>query len=108
MPKINEELTKKFTEMADIIKNRGLVSQESFISVSEALTSADANIIMPKTIEVVMLDAAEPEYLASKFFRTVSLGEGRSMEFVNFGAIRAFEVGEGQELIGSSFVAQAA
>lgn len=86
--------------------NHGKVKKESKLSVKEALTTADANILIPKTIEIVMLDAAEPEYLASQFLRTINLNEGRSMEFINFGAIRAFEIGEGQELtLDSSLIA---
>ena len=92
MPEIN--LIEKYTAM---IQSNGKVSKENKVTVKEALTTADANILIPKTIEIVMLDAAEPEYLASQFLRKVNLGEGRSMEFINFGAIRAFEIGEGQE-----------
>lgn len=67
------------------------------ISVKEALTTADANILMPKVIQQVVTEAAEGQYLASQFFKRINLSEGRSMEFIHFGAIRAFEVGEGQE-----------
>lgn len=101
MPENN--LVEKYTAM---IQSNGKVSKENKVTVKEALTTADANILIPKTIEIVMLDAAEPEYLASQFLRKVNLGEGRSMEFINFGAIRAFEIGEGQELtLDSSLVA---
>ena len=65
------------------------------ISVKEALTTADANILMPKVIRQVVTEAAEGQYLASQFFKRINLSEGRSMEFIHFGAIRAFEVGEG-------------
>lgn len=67
------------------------------ITVSEALTSGDFNIYFPKTIEVIMLEAAEPLYLASQFFKKININEGKMMEFINFGAIRAFEIAEGQE-----------
>lgn len=67
------------------------------LSVKEALTTADANILIPRVISQVMVEAAEPEYLASQFFTPVNIEAGRSMEFINFGAIRAFDIGEGQE-----------
>jgi hypothetical protein len=67
------------------------------LSVKEALTTADANILIPRVISQVMLEAAEPVYLASQFFAPVNLESGRSMEFINFGAIRAFDIAEGQE-----------
>lgn len=103
---MNKELIEKYQSMVEAMKNTGRVSKENKVTVKEALTTADANILIPKTIEIVMLDAAEPEYLASNFLRKVNLNEGRSMEFINFGAIRAFEIGEGQELtLDSSLVA---
>jgi hypothetical protein len=71
--------------------------QNKELSVREALTTADANILIPRVISQVMLEAAEPTYLASKFFQEVNIEAGRSMEFINFGAIRAFDVAEGQE-----------
>lgn len=67
------------------------------MKVSEALTSQDASILMPKVIQQVVTEAAEAEYLASQFFKKIKMTEGRSMEFIHFGAIRAFEVAEGQE-----------
>ena len=67
------------------------------MKLSEALTTADANILMPKVIQQVVTEAAESQFLATKFFKRITLSEGRSMEFVHFGAIRASEVGEAQE-----------
>lgn len=67
------------------------------MKVSEALTTNDANILLPKAITTVVVEAAEGLYLASQFFKEVQLTQGRSMEFIHFGAIRAFEVGEGME-----------
>jgi hypothetical protein len=93
---MDKALLEKYQSMVEAMKT-GKVTKENRVSVKEALTTADANILIPKTIETVMLDAAEPEYLASQFLRTINLSEGRSMEFINFGAIRAFEIGEAQE-----------
>lgn len=67
------------------------------MKVHEALTSQDASILMPKVIQQVVTEAAEAQYLASQFFKKVKLNEGRSMEFVHFGALRASEIAEGQE-----------
>lgn len=75
------------------------------VTVKEALTTADANILMPKVIQQVVTEAAEGQYLASQFFKRINLTEGRSMEFIHFGAIRAFEIGEGQELTFTSSLA---
>jgi HK97 family phage major capsid protein len=61
------------------------------------LTTADANILLPKVISTVISEAAAPLTLVSNLFQKVTLNEGRSMEFIHFGAIRAFEIGEGRE-----------
>jgi len=88
-----EEQKAKYNEFTSslngTLKNRVLVS--------EALTTNDANILLPKAITTVVVEAAEGLYLASQFFKEVQLTQGRSMEFIHFGAIRASEVQEGQE-----------
>ena len=75
----------------------GKAPTEARVSVSEALTTADANIMLPKVISTVVSEAGEPLSFVSQFFQKVKLNEGRSMEFIHFGAIRAFEIQEGQE-----------
>lgn len=94
------ELVEKYNKMMEGTFKNNKVSfgeKKERISVKEALTTADANILMPKVISTIMLEAAEPMYLASQFLQRVELNEGRSMEFINFGAIRAFDIPEGGE-----------
>ena len=88
------ELVEKYAKMMSF---DGKSSKENRVNVTEALTTADANIMIPKVISQVVTEAAEPMMLASQFFQKVQLNEGRSMEFIHFGAIRAFEIGEGME-----------
>lgn len=88
------ELVEQYAKMMSF---DGKPSKEARVKVSEALTTADANIMIPKVISQVVAEAAEPMMLASQFFQKVQLNEGRSMEFIHFGAIRAFEIGEGME-----------
>jgi hypothetical protein len=88
------ELVEQYAKMMSF---DGKTSKENRVNVSEALTTADANILIPKVISQVVIEAAEPMLLASQFFHKVQLNEGRSMEFIHFGAIRAFEIGEGME-----------
>lgn len=87
-------LVEKYNKMLEVA---GKPAKDTRVSVTEALTTADANILIPRVISQVMLEAAEPVYLASQFFHTVNITEGRSMEFINFGAIRAFDIPEGGE-----------
>lgn len=88
------ELVEQYAKMMSF---DGKPSKENRVKVAEALTTADANIMIPKVISQVVAEAAEPMLLASQFFQKVQLNEGRSMEFIHFGAIRAFEIGEGME-----------
>lgn len=88
------ELHEKYTKM---MQYAGKVPAKQRVTVSEALTSADAHILMPKVISTIVMEAVNPLTIVSDLFQKVTLNEGRSMEFIHFGAIRAFEVGEGQE-----------
>ena len=94
---MNTDIVEKYQQYAEAMKDLSKVPADKRITVKEALGTTDANLIFPKTIETILLDAAEPEYLASKFFRSITLNEGKSMDFIHFGAIRAFEIPEGSE-----------
>lgn len=85
-------LVEKYTKLKS-----GTADPKSRITVSEALTTADANILIPKAISMVVAEAAGPLLVVTPFFKEVQLNEGRSMEFLHFGAIRAFEISEGGE-----------
>lgn len=71
--------------------------RDARITVSEALSTPDASILIPRVIVGQLREAAEPNYIASKFFQQVRLTEGRSMVFPAVGAIRAYDIAEGQE-----------
>jgi len=89
-----------YKHLTQALKNGELVMQDGMpnsISMKEVLTTADLNIVMPKAMEVIMLQAAEPEYLASKFVRKITLKEGKSLDIINFGAMRASEIQEGAQ-----------
>lgn len=93
-----KRLAEKMVSYTDSFSGKMNIEEaKKSVSVIEALTSADANILMPKAIQQVVTEAAEAQYLAGQFFRRINLKEGRSMEFIHFGAIRASEIAEGQE-----------
>lgn len=77
------------------LKEFGLA--ESPMTIKEALTSRDASILMPKIMEGVLEESAEPVYLASKFFKKVQMETGNRMIFPAIGSLRAQIVGETQE-----------
>jgi len=101
--KISAEQKQSLVELVEALNGKPfIVSDERLeieddrrITVKEALSSADASILIPRTISTIMMEAAEPEYLATKFLQRIELTQGNSMEFINFGAIRAFDIPEG-------------
>ena len=66
-------------------------------SISEALTSTDTIKMIPKVIEGQLREAAEPEYLGTRFMQKVSVDGGSSAVYVIpvVGELVAGEVGEG-------------
>ena len=66
-------------------------------TIEEALTTRDANLFIPRTIERILIESAEPQYLAANLFKKVTLESGKSLEFVNFSALIAHEIPEGAE-----------
>ena len=98
MNEITENKKEQLNEYVSSFKGRPSIEESlKGLSLKEALTTADANILMPKVIQQVVTEAAQGDYLATKFFKRINLTEGRSMEFIHFGAIRAAEIAEGQE-----------
>jgi len=66
-------------------------------NISEALTSTDAIRMIPKVIEGQLREAAEPEYLGTRFMQHVNVDSGNSTVYVIpiVGELVAGEVGEG-------------
>ena len=99
-PKERQEEVLDFVE-----KYRGLMQgersqfgmTEKVMDLKEALNSRDASIIMPKVMEGVLEESAEPLYLGSKLFKTINLDQGNRMIFPAIGALRAYEMSQGQE-----------
>ncbi len=66
-------------------------------SIREAITTTDAVNLIPKVIEGKLREAAEPEYLATRFMSTVNVEGSNSAVYVIpvIGEIHASEVSEG-------------
>lgn len=88
-------------ESFDLTEKMLLNSQGDFskgrVSVKETLMSTDVIKLIPKVIEGQLRQAAEPEYLASNFFKQVQVPAGNSAVYVipYVGEIYASEVQEG-------------
>jgi hypothetical protein len=70
-------------------------SRDAKPSITEALSTPDVSVLMPRVIQDVMRDSAEPIYIGSKLLQVVRLAEGRSIEFPAISAMRAYDVAEG-------------
>lgn len=66
-------------------------------NLQEALTTTDSVKLIPKVIEGKLREAAEPEYLGTKFFEKIRVDGGSSAVYVIpvIGEVVAGEVGEG-------------
>lgn len=62
------------------------------------LASPQAKVLIPRVIIGEARQAADPVYLASKFFKKINLKNGNSILFPSFGVMRAHDVGESMEI----------
>lgn len=62
------------------------------------LASPSAKVLIPRVIIGTMRQAADPVYLASKFYKKVRLQNGNAVLFPSIGVMRAHDVAEGQEI----------
>ena len=74
-------------------------------SIQEAISSTDTVKLIPKVIEGKLREAAEPEYLGTRFFQTVKVDGGSSAVYVIpvVGEVTAYEVGQGTRYKETSF-----
>ena len=74
-------------------------------SIQAAISSTDTVKLIPKVIEGKLREAAEPEYLGTRFFQTVKVDEGNSAVYVIpvVGEVTAYEIGEGTRYKETSF-----
>lgn len=66
--------------------------------IADFLASPQAKVLVPKIIEGTARKAADPLYVASKFFKKIRLDSGASIQTPAFGVVRAFDVAEGGEI----------
>jgi hypothetical protein len=62
------------------------------------LASPSAKVLIPRVIIGTMRQAADPVYLASKFYKKIRLQNGSAVLFPSIGVMRAHDVAEGQEI----------
>jgi len=89
-------LQDKFEEMRQAWADTGELDPNKMPTVKEALATPDADWWIPRVVSDVVRQAAEPVLVGTQLLQTVRLAQGRSMEFPALGAIKAFELSEGQ------------
>ncbi len=91
-------ITKESLEMVEkMARNIHGDYSQGKATIQEAITTTDAVKLIPKVIEGKLREAAEPEYLGTRFFQTVRVDGGNSAVYVIpvVGEVTAYEVGEG-------------
>lgn len=98
---MNEEykLTAEEQAFAESFEKRLNGEDVKLPSFKEFLATPSAKILVPKVIINQVRKAAEPVYLASRFFKTIRMDNASNIViFPSVGVIRAFDVPEGQEI----------
>ena len=88
---------KTFDMMEKMVRNLHGDYNKGRMTVQEGLTSTDVINLIPKVIEGQLREAAEPEYLATRFMNIVHVDGGSSVTYVIpvVGELHASEVTEG-------------
>ena len=88
---------KTFDMMENMVLNINGNYENGRVTVQEALNTTDMIKLIPKVIEGQLREAAEPEYLATRFMNIVHVDGGASVTYVIpvVGEIHAAEVAEG-------------
>lgn len=92
MPRSLEE---KLLNLMTAASPEELPSSE-FVTIDEVFTSKDAaKVMMPKVMQGVMRQAAEPIYLGTKLMRRINKPKSTTIEFPSVGVLRAMDISEG-------------
>lgn len=76
-------------------QEKGEPMPQDHVTVREALMTSDARVLLPQAISTIMLEAAEPEYLGTRFFQEIRIEQGDTLYLPQFGALVAHDIPEG-------------
>lgn len=85
---------KVFKAFGDVLDGRNVPG----FNFKDFLASPSAKVLIPRVIVGTMRQAADPVYLASKFYKKIRLKNGQAVMFPSIGVMRAHDVAEGQEI----------
>lgn len=91
---LTEDDKKVFSAFGDVLDGKNVPG----FNFKDFLASPSAKVLIPRVIIGTMRQAADPVYLASKFFKKIRLKNGQAVMFPSIGVMRAHDVAEGQEI----------
>lgn len=91
---MTEDDAKVFDAFSKVIDGKNVPG----FTFKDFLASPSAKVLIPRVIIGEMRQAADPIYLASKFYKTIRLKNGQAVMFPSIGVMRAHDVAEGQEI----------
>ena len=91
---LTEDDTKIFTAFSNVLDGKNVPG----FNFKDFLASPSAKVLIPRVIIGTMRQAADPVYLASKFYKKIRLKNGQAVMFPSIGVMRAHDVAEGQEI----------
>ena len=91
---LTEDDTKVFKAFGDVLDGKSVPG----FDFKDFLASPSAKVLIPRVIIGTMRQAADPVYLASKFYKKIRLKNGQAVMFPSIGVMRAHDVAEGQEI----------
>ena len=91
---MTEDDAKVFEAFSKVIDGKNVPG----FTFKDFLASPSAKVLIPRVIIGEMRQAADPIYLASKFYKTIRLKNGQAVMFPSIGVMRAHDVAEGQEI----------
>lgn len=92
------KLTEDDEKMAELFNNLINGNGPAGYDLKDFLGTPQAKVLVPKVIIGTMKRAADPIYLASKFYKKVRFNAGQAMLMPEIGVMRAHDVAEGQEI----------
>ena len=91
---LTEDDQKVFSAFGDVLDGKNVPG----FNFKDFLASPSAKVLIPRVIVGTMRQAADPVYLASKFYKKIRLKNGQAVMFPSIGVMRAHDVAEGQEI----------
>jgi hypothetical protein len=93
--KLDEKEVTLMQQFVDVLEGK---EDAEMPKLKEMLSTLAATYLIPRVVVGTMRRAAEPLYIGSKLLKRVRLDNGNMMIFPSIGIMRAFDVGEGQEI----------